>query len=80
VTPARYRSRLGTPVRTNNKRQSQRQLCATNAAAASAPTSIDTLPAIVPIAGTARCQASDNPHRPMTMAYPLGNRNFSGVG
>ena len=53
---------------------------ATNAAAASAPTPIDTLSAIGPMAGTALFQASDNPHRPMTMAYQLGNRNFSGVG
>lgn len=39
----------------------------------------DKAPAISPISGVARCQASDRPHRPMTMANHPGMRNLRGV-
>ncbi len=50
----------------------------TNTAAASTPSTPATASAPLPINGAARCQASDRPVRPITVAYQPGTRCFSG--
>ena len=45
-----------------------------NTTAARPPVNQATTPAISPISGTARCQASARPLRPITMAYQPGTR------
>ena len=49
----------------------------TNTSAARPPTTSATAPAGSPISGTARCQASARPPRPITVAYQPGKKNFS---